>query len=105
MSDASWSRSTAVAVAAVSVLIGFAVGAALWWGRNLPMGATRGGILALLFGGFATAATRVPEAEPAARAARMPARSSSAATALTSTAATTALTGAAGRRRRRLTPA
>lgn len=48
-------------VFATSVAVGLAVGAALAIGsQNLVMGATIGGILALLFGGFAVFAMRVP---------------------------------------------
>lgn len=51
----------AVAVVASSVAVGLAVGAALAFGSQNPvMGATIGGILALLFGGFAVFAMRVP---------------------------------------------
>ncbi|KTR96026.1 hypothetical protein NS220_03530 [Microbacterium testaceum] len=54
MNNASSSRRAAVAVVSVSVCLGLAIGAALWFGsQNLLMGATIGGILALLFGGFA----------------------------------------------------
>jgi len=54
MNSASWSPRAAVAVVSVSVGLGLAIGAALWFGsQNLLMGATIGGILALLFAGFA----------------------------------------------------
>ncbi|MDF2664375.1 MAG: hypothetical protein K0R81_225 [Microbacterium sp.] len=54
MNSASSSPRAAVAVVSVSVCLGLAIGAALWFGsQNLLMGATIGGILALLFGGLA----------------------------------------------------
>ena len=59
MSSASSSPRAAVAVVSVSVLVGLAIGAALWLGsQNLLMGSTIGGILAFLFGGFALFALR-----------------------------------------------
>lgn len=64
MNSPSPSPRAAVAVVSVSVLLGLAIGAALWLGsQNLLMGATIGGILALLFGGFAVFALR--QARPA----------------------------------------
>lgn len=62
-SNPSPSRRAAVAVVTSCVAVGLAVGAALAIGsQNLVMGATIGGILALLFGGFAVFATRVSPA-------------------------------------------
>jgi len=59
MNSAESSPRAAVAVVSASVLLGLAIGAALWFGsQNLVMGATIGGILALLFGGFAVFALR-----------------------------------------------
>lgn len=59
MNSASSSPRAAVAVVSVSVCLGLAIGAALWFGsQNLVMGATIGGILALLFGGFAVFSLR-----------------------------------------------
>jgi hypothetical protein len=59
MNSASSSPRAAVAVVSVSVGLGLAIGAALWLGsQNLLMGATIGGILALLFGGFAVFSLR-----------------------------------------------
>ncbi|WZH37618.1 MAG: hypothetical protein PIR02_02890 [Microbacterium enclense] len=59
MNSASSSPRAAVAVVSVSALLGLAIGAALWLGsQNLLMGATIGGILALLFGGFAVFSLR-----------------------------------------------
>ncbi len=60
MNSASSSPRAAVAVVSVSVCLGLAIGAALWFGsQNLLMGATIGGILALLFGGLAVFTVRV----------------------------------------------
>ncbi len=60
-SNPSSSRRAAVAVVTSCVAVGLAVGAALAIGsQNLVMGATIGGILALLFGGFAVFVMRVP---------------------------------------------
>jgi hypothetical protein len=65
MNSASSSPRAAVAVVSVSVLLGLAIGAALWLGsQNLLMGATIGGILALLFGGFAVFALRAAASSP-----------------------------------------
>ena len=49
----------------VSLLLGLAIGAALWLGsQNLLMGATIGVILALLFGGFAVFSLRAGTTSP-----------------------------------------